>query len=335
MENNFKVRKYQESDFSQWDDFVINKAVNGTFLQTRRFINYHPAGRFNDCSYIVEDSKNNIIAVCPGCLVLENDNLVYFSHKGSTFGGIIISKKAYASASKVLDIISVLENEIKSDGCKKIIYKITPDLFSKVSSDLLEYCLDYHNYSMNMELNSYINYSDYSQNILSEFEQGKRTNVNNCLKAGLIVQKIETDEEIKKFYLILCHTLEKYERKPVHSYEELLLFRDTILPNECEFYGAFLDNEMIAGSMMFLFEDTKVAHTQYLCALHDYDKLSPMTFMYYSMIKAYQEKGYKYISFGITSEHDAHLLNFGLTRSKEAFGSKHSTNLIFEKKLTE
>ena len=32
------IKEYEE----RWDEFVLKKAVNGTFLQTREFLNYHP-----------------------------------------------------------------------------------------------------------------------------------------------------------------------------------------------------------------------------------------------------------------------------------------------------
>ena len=128
--------------------------------------------------------------------------------------------------------------------------------------------------------------------------------------------------------------MEKYDRKPVHNIRELTEFKNSRLKDECEFFGAFLDDKMIAGSMMFYFRNVNVAHTQYLCALHEYDTLSPMTYMYYAMIKTCREKGFDKISFGISSEHDGKELNFGLTKSKESFGGKHSLNKAFYKSLT-
>ena len=39
----FRFERYNEQDEEIWDDFVMEKSVNGTFLQTRRFLNYHPS----------------------------------------------------------------------------------------------------------------------------------------------------------------------------------------------------------------------------------------------------------------------------------------------------
>ena len=42
------VRPYTPADEAEWDRFVMHESGNGTFLQTRNFLNYHPAGRFTD-----------------------------------------------------------------------------------------------------------------------------------------------------------------------------------------------------------------------------------------------------------------------------------------------
>lgn len=38
----FSVERYNGNE-SEWDQFVLEKSMNGTFIQTRKFINYHPA----------------------------------------------------------------------------------------------------------------------------------------------------------------------------------------------------------------------------------------------------------------------------------------------------
>ena len=49
----FRFEKYEDSLEEQWDKFIAEKSINGTFLQSRRFFNYHPAGRFKDVSLVV------------------------------------------------------------------------------------------------------------------------------------------------------------------------------------------------------------------------------------------------------------------------------------------
>ena len=61
----YEIRRYEDEDAAAWDAFLL-QTVNGTFLQSRRFLSYHPAGRFRDCSLMIYDAKGNLAALCPG-----------------------------------------------------------------------------------------------------------------------------------------------------------------------------------------------------------------------------------------------------------------------------
>lgn len=331
--NTIEIVKYDDSFYKAWDHFVMEDSVNGTFLQTRNFLSYHPAERFIDHSYVFLDNKKNIIAVCPACIDSTDGIKVLYSHKGSTFGGIIISKKIYKNASRVIELIQLLEKATKDDGFDKIILKITPALFSHEHPDLLEYSLYYLGYQEYDELNLYIDYANYKENVVSNYEQGKRTHVNRCIKEGMVLRGLSDENEITHFYKLLCMTLSKYDLKPVHSLTELMDFKDNRLTEECGFWGAFIRDELVAGSMMFYFRNVGVAHAQYISATLDYDKLSPSTFMYHCMIDEMRKLGFDKLSFGISSEHTGKILNYGLTSSKEAYGAKHDVNRIFTKNL--
>ena len=53
----FRFEIYQSSLEHDWDKFIDEKSINGTFLQSRRFINYHPEGRFKDASLVIYNEK--------------------------------------------------------------------------------------------------------------------------------------------------------------------------------------------------------------------------------------------------------------------------------------
>ena len=62
------VRPYTPADEAEWDRFVMHESGNGTFLQTRNFLNYHPAGRFTDASLMVYNEHGGLGAVVPAAL---------------------------------------------------------------------------------------------------------------------------------------------------------------------------------------------------------------------------------------------------------------------------
>ncbi|WP_253688010.1 hypothetical protein [Treponema sp. OMZ 792] len=116
----FKIIRYDSSYESLWDDFVLNKSVNGIFLQSRKFLNYHPKERFEDCSLLIL-IKNNLAAVIPACKD-PKDVSCFFSHKGSTYGGIIIDKKHYCGAA-LLEIIETFEQYLKENNFTSVYLK--------------------------------------------------------------------------------------------------------------------------------------------------------------------------------------------------------------------
>lgn len=328
----FEIVTYDIQYEKIWDDFVMERSVNGTFLQTRRFLNYHPAGRFNDNSCLIFDDKKHLIAVSPACTKMDNGEKVYYSHAGSTYGGVLIDQKWFKTG-KVIEVIQALEEHLKGEGYNQIILKQTPSIFASENVDLFQYCFFYLGYRCYNELNLYVDFEDYSEEILAEFSQGKRTDVHNCQKRGLYTKKLTSFSEISELHDLLQKTLLKYNLAPIHTTKELYDFQAERLHDECECFGVFEKDRMIAASMMFYFKRAEVAHTQYLCADPEYRQLSPMSYMYYAMLVEMRRKGYKKVSWGTGTENMGLYLNEGLVKSKEYYGSKHGINPIFVKKL--
>lgn len=320
---------YDSSYEEKWDNFIFTESINGTFLQTRRFLKYHPEERFTDFSVIVL-YKNKIVAVCPGCM---NEKREFISHMGSTFGGLVLSSKLYRSK-YLFPLLEEFEIFLINNLFTGIVLKLTSDIFSNIGTGLFEYCYQYMGYREYIELSTYIDFGAYDKEIVKNFSQGKRTNVSNCIKAGCEYRKITEDKELEKFYELLCTNLSKYGTKPVHTLEELYSLKNKILKNEIEFYGIYLKNQMIAGAMLFLFHNRNAVHTQYLAADMDHSKLSPMTFLCYSIIEDARSREFRIVSWGISTEERGKIINKGLLESKESYGAQYSVNRTYIKNLT-
>lgn len=105
------VRPYTPADEAEWDRFVMHESGNGTFLQTRNFLNYHPAGRFTDVSLMVYNEHGGLGAVVPAALRLDGATRIFRSHPGSTFGGPVL-RSTYNSAAKSIGILQAVEDYI-------------------------------------------------------------------------------------------------------------------------------------------------------------------------------------------------------------------------------
>lgn len=321
---------FKECMECEWDEFVMHQSINGTFLQTWKFLNYHPQERFEDASVLVY-INGELIAVCPACCVTIEQKKTYFSHKGSTFGGIVLAEKIYNSHN-LINLIVELEKFICLHGYQAIYLKPTSNLFTSINNDLMEYCLYYNNYDEYKELSTYFDLKC-KMDIIDYLERRKRTYVRKCEKSELLFKKLDRDKDIQQFYTILCENLSIHNATPVHSLDELLELKNIRLKEEVGFYGIFLQEEIIAGAMVFYFKKTLVAHTQYLALNRLSDRFHSMTYLLYCLMEEMKKCGYEKISWGISTENKGRVLNLGLIEFKESFGSKYLNNKIFHKSL--
>lgn len=325
----FSIIAYSNEYESEWDDFVMNDAVGGTFLQTRRFLNYHPTARFVDASFLLRDDKNHLVAVCPGCVHNDGDKKQFVSHKGSTFGGLLVGDKYYRTE-KVLEMVELMDQFLK-EHFDSAVLKMTLDLYSLTSQDLLKYALQYYGYQSYRELNTYIDLDSLPMNVRDAFDRNKNRNIDKCLANGLTFRELNSYEEIKGFHSLLTKNLEKYNLKPIHTADEIEEFRTKRLINETKFYGAFRGELMMAAGMMFVFSKSGIIHAQNLSADYTFTEYSPITYLYYKVIEQAKADGYHKLTWGISTEDKGQTVNLSLVRNKESYGSTYAVNETFYK----
>lgn len=324
MAKNIEIKKYNNSYREKWDAFVMKKSCNGTFLQTRNFLEYHPKERFIDASLIFLNGTD-IVAVMPANIV---DDIIV-SHQGSTFGGLVVSKQCLSI--QYIDQILIKLNEFLTiNNIKGIKLKQTSNLFTKYNTDLIDYFLFKDGYTDSLEVGFYIDFEDYAEDIISDFSSSRRRDYKYSLKNGLEYKQLTTKDEIKDFYDVLCDNYVKFGKKPVHTLEELYDFKFDRLTDKVEFYGVFHEKELIAGGMIFLFNND-ICHTQYLAVKQDMNNLFANEFLYTNLIQTARDNGYKKFSFGTSTLDEGKVLNIPLALYKEGFGMKAFVNKSYTK----
>ena len=86
-----KVKEYQNSDKEKWDAFVMKHSINGTFLQTKNFLDYHK-DRFQDASIILYKGDNTIVAVIPACTIVEGDRKIFQHTAEARLAALLLQK---------------------------------------------------------------------------------------------------------------------------------------------------------------------------------------------------------------------------------------------------
>ncbi len=321
---------YEKQWADKWDRFVLTESVNGTFLQTRNFLNYHPIERFVDNSLLFVKG-NNIVAVLSANICEEDNRKRLYSHRGSTFGGLVLGK-AFKKISALEPIMQLLENYLQSNNIAEIELKMTSRLYAPEETGLLDYFLQLYNYSVTYEMGYYIDFISYADDIESNFTASIRRDYRTSLKNAFAFKELHTDAEIAGFYDVLCENYQKFDKLPVHTLDELLYFKNVCLKDIVRFYGVFKGDAMAAGSMVFGF-DKRVFHTQYLACRHDMLSLFANNFLYRNLIVAAKELGFAKISFGTSTLEQGKVLNKSLAQFKEGFGAREYVNSTFRKTL--
>jgi hypothetical protein len=319
----YEILPYSPELDKRLDHFVECESVNGTFLQTRRFLNYHPADRFTDASFALEKS-GTIVAYFPG--VAKEQTFV--SHAGTTFGGPIIAKSFY-SGSRLLEILKEADQYLAS-RFKSIRFKITPAIFAEESPDLLEYMLEHMGYTRHTELSSYCTLQscvDPLENCDKECRRIFKKSEIESIRFG----NLEKTEDFETFYRFLEISKSKHNVHPVHTLQELYDLKDNRIPDHIRFRGIWDGNTLVAAMMLFLFEGTKTIHGQYIAPNPDYEKFQPTTALYVRVMREAAQEGYKQISWGISTEDGGNYLNESLLRFKESLGAKACVNVRYEK----
>jgi len=325
----FEVLPYTAQLEARWDRFVMSESVNGTFLQTRRFLNYHPEGRFRDASFLLE-SSGTIVAAFPGVLTESGE---WISHQGSTFGGPVISKNFY-TAERVMHIVECAESYLKGI-CKSVKMRPTASLFSQESTELLEYVMEHRGYRRQSELSAVCTL-DAGTDPLENCEKTCRSVFRKAIPFNLEYRDI-TDEEIPEFYRHLCISKAKHNMKPVHTLEELLDLRHNRIADEVKFRSLWKSEEngktFVAGMMMFDFANVKVRHAQYIAPNEEIREFHPTTAMYINAMREAANEGFQKFSWGISTEDCGEYLNLPLFKFKESLGAKAALNLIYSKEI--
>lgn len=321
------VIPYEDKYEYEWDDFVLNNSINGNFLQTRNFYNYHPRDRFKDGSLMFFKNEN-LAAVVPAAVM--DNGLTLVAHPGSTFGGLIIGKD-YANTVNYNWIFDEMISFFKEKEYEKVELRMHHWLYSpeEKRNELLDYYFQLYGFQVRSEIGFYIELGGLAKDYIGGFEKLKRRKLNKAIQYGLVFEKLISDEDVKEFYNILIDNMKKFDTSPIHSLEQILEFKNSRLKEYTSFYGVFLEEKMIAGSMVWDFCRKKVFHTQYLASRHDSLDYCPNEYLYSNLIETGRKEGYRYLSYGTASLENGLVYNESLGMYKEGFNTDSYMNRCY------
>ena len=300
MVKNYAVKKYQETDYENWNAFIA-KAKNATFLFHRDFMEYHK-DRFEDYSLIILDGEK-WVAVLPANVV---GNQV-FSHQGLTYGGLVYDEKIDATTIEILfDLILEFLNKNCLDTCT---LKLIPDFyFSRVSNEMNYFLFQKKANLIKRSMNLAVDYNKPLQISKSKLKHFRRI-------SELGITMVETDDCSNFWNQILIPRLEeKHQTKPVHSLKEINKLK-LCFPANIKQFDAYYDGEIVAGITLFC--SNQVVKSQYGATSSKGESVRALDYLFINLILKYQTN-YSFFDMGVVDENDSY--NKGLLRQKVELG---------------
>jgi len=136
----------------------------------------------------------------------------------------------------------------------------------------------------------------------------------------------ESDEWSTFFELLKQNLKIRHNVQPTHTLDELLLLKK-LYPDRIRLFGAYLDEQMVAGVVNFsVNKDVVLAF--YISHDEAFQHLRAVNLLFFEIIKWCHLNDFKYLDFGIfTVDMEP---NFGLGRFKENFGASGVFRDTFE-----
>ncbi|TYZ27794.1 GNAT family N-acetyltransferase [Selenomonas caprae] len=271
----------------------------------REYMEYH-SDRFADCSLIILNEKNNIVALLPA----STKDGILTSHGGLTFGGFVVDSKM--TVELMLEIFALVRGVIKGLGIKEIIYKCIPYIYNQYPAEEDRYALWRNDAQLfRRDVSTAV--------VLStpyKYQKGRKWMVARGRKSNIDVHE---SQDFAAFMDLENRVLAEYHQaKAVHTAEEMKLLADRF-PDNIHLWVGEREGELLAGALVFV--NRNVVHTQYLANSPEGRELGALDRVIDHLLKeAYA--GYKYFDFGTSNEEQGRVLNKGLIGQKEGFGAR-------------
>lgn len=311
----FNMKTYSQSNEKDWDEFVA-ASRNGTFMQQRRFLNYHPPGRFVDCSLMVYNSHEKLIAVIPAAEKLEGQKKVFSSYPGASHGGIVVDQKF--GVSEAMALVPLFTKYCRSNNFDAIEIKMVPRIYHFWPSDELDFALRYFGFSIGRcELATALPIKELA-NASDHLIESTQRNIRKAQRLGVT---IEESTDFASFWDILTDNLkQKHHAHPTHTLAEILDLTNRY-PQSIKLFSSFLQEEIISGVVVFLL-NSRVMNCFYIANNNKYQHLRSLELLFFRLINWGMEKSYHYLDWGISTENKGLKVNQGLFKFKEKFGGR-------------
>jgi len=316
------VVRYDAARHEQlWDSF-LPQTVNGNLFQTRRFLKYHPPGRFVDHSLLFFDS-DELLAVAAG----EETEGRWSAHRFSSHGGLAILPGLRAD--RCLDAVLGLLRYATERGWRRLSMRFAPSYLWRGDLDVLHWALEICGFrEQGKELAwGFLPGPRSEAELLAGYANGARGAVIKARKEAILT--VRRSDDLPAYWRLLQRNLDtRFQVEPTHTLDEMLRIR-SLCPHEVSLWGVFHpDAGMIAGALIFEVSATG-AHTFYSAQDYGFHLLRSTSLLMHELCLEYVVRQQRCLNHGVITAHGAEELNLGLSWFKQSFGARPAVRRTF------
>ncbi len=301
----FEIFRYTADKASEWNQFVA-QSKNGTFLFDRQYMDYH-SDRFKDYSLMFYH-QGKLYALLPA----NQDGDTLYSHRGLTYGGLIMSSKC--KAAQVRELFFLLNSYLRQQGFRKFVYKHIPWNYCLLPSeeDLFALTNVCHAIIRSRDIASVVSLSS-----KLPFSTLRSRGVKKAVKAGLV---IEESNDFSEYWVLLEENLrDRHHAIPVHSLAEIHLLKSRFYHN-IRLFVVKMNQRVIGGTILYICG--KTVKTQYISANSEGRKYGALDILFMNLLDKFKEEGMSFFDFGTSNLVTNDNLNDSLIFQKEGFGGR-------------
>jgi len=314
LTSEFEIQVYSSEKSEIWDSLIV-KSLNGTFQQSRAFLNYHN-NKFHDQSILITRKNSSIpVALMPAAT---QNSVTVSSHPGSAFGGLVALERL--NLIETLEIFQLIFEFYRVRKFKEFRYRAVPRIFHQ---ELWEEDL-----SALMILGASLNANrPYQYMIKGQSSLGKRRDRSSAVRAGCVTSDSGSIAEV---HSIITQVLSKqHQTEPLHSIEDLEYLIDTF-PGLVFLRTTALGEEIYATACLLRLNH--VYHFQYLANTDKGRKVNAINNTIEYVWNSLEDN--EILSFGHSMTPGANeFLNVGLAKFKVDLGAKSVPNYELSIKL--
>lgn len=325
-----KIKDLDEKEKDKVDEFILDRSSNGEFINSIRYLSYHPENRFFDDSIVVKDLGSGVIKGVVMAGFKTNDKEMIISHPGTTFSGPI-----FKDTQSVVEIEKILQLVLKYYEGKysRIEFRMQPTIYSSQPIEDISYILIKNGFDFGYTaLSNVIDLSHIKseEDIFKMYDSKRRNQIRKSIRDFEYDFLMENSIEENIWNNMNDNIEGKFNASTTHSFNEITNLKNKF-PNEIIPYNTQkLDGQYGAFALVYKFKN--VFHTQYLDLNYNLSREYPNLLLIHSLIKQAVSEGFKIFSFGPSTENGGEDINEGLYNYKKGFGGGRIIQPVYKKR---